>query len=41
MLQEWDQIHPGRVQNILKSLCRVTPSHLLDKDLFDFKKIST
>jgi tRNA 2-thiocytidine biosynthesis protein TtcA len=41
MLQEWDQIHPGRVQNILKSLCRVTPSHLLDKDLFDFKGIST
>jgi len=41
MLQEWDQIHPGRVQNILKSLCRVTPSHLLDSDLFDFKNIST
>lgn len=36
MLQQWDRGHPGRVDNILKSLCRVTPSHLLDRDLFDF-----
>ena len=39
MLQEWDRIHPGRVDNILKSLCRVTPSHLLDRDLFDFSNL--
>ncbi len=36
MLRQWDKSHPGRVDNILKSLCRVTPSHLLDRDLFDF-----
>ena len=36
MLQQWERSHPGRVDNILKSLCQVTPSHLLDRDLFDF-----
>ncbi len=39
MLQQWDRSHPGRVDNILKSLCRVTPSHLLDRDLFDFSDL--
>jgi len=36
MLAQWDQAHPGRIENILGSLCRVTPSHLLDRDLYDF-----
>ena len=39
MLRQWDAAHPGRVDNILKSLCRVTPSHLLDPDLFDFRDV--
>lgn len=39
MLQEWERTHPGRVDNILKSLCQVTPSHLLDRQLFDFTVI--
>ena len=39
MLCDWDQQFPGRVDNILKSLCRVTPSHLLDRDLFDFSSL--
>jgi tRNA 2-thiocytidine biosynthesis protein TtcA len=40
MLREWDASQPGRVENILKSLCAVTPSHLLDRDLFDFSNLS-
>ena len=36
MLREWDRTHPGRVENILNGLCRVTASHLLDPELFDF-----
>ena len=36
MLRQWDDSHPGRVDNILRSLCSVTPSHLLDLELFDF-----
>jgi len=39
MLQQWDRSHPGRVDNILKSLCQVTPSHLLDRELFDFENL--
>ena len=38
MLRDWDCTHPGRVESILNALCRVTPSHLLDRDLFDFGK---
>ena len=39
MLQQWDKSHPGRVDNILKSFCQVTPSHLLDRNLFDFENL--
>ncbi len=41
ILQQWDVAHPGRVENILNSLCKVTPSHLLDRDLFDFDTLSS
>ncbi len=36
MLKEWDSSNPGRVQNIFNALTRVTASHLLDQNLFDF-----
>ena len=36
MLQEWDKKNPGRVWNIFKALANVTPSHLMDRQLFDF-----
>lgn len=36
MLSEWDQLQPGRVANVFKSMSRVTGSHLMDQDLFDF-----
>jgi tRNA 2-thiocytidine biosynthesis protein TtcA len=36
MLVQWDQLYPGRVENVLGSLGRVSTSHLLDRDLFDF-----
>ena len=39
MLAQWDQLYPGRVENVLGSLGRVTPSHLLDRDLFDFRQL--
>ena len=40
MLETWECEHPGRLHNILKSLTRVTPSHLLDRDLYDFASLS-
>ena len=39
MLAQWDQLYPGRVENVLGGLSRVTPSHLLDRDLFDFSAL--
>jgi hypothetical protein len=36
MLRDWEKRFPGRVENIFSSLSRVTPSHLMDRDLFDF-----
>jgi tRNA 2-thiocytidine biosynthesis protein TtcA len=36
MLQEWDKKYPGRAWNIFKALGNVTPSHLMDQQLFDF-----
>lgn len=36
MLREWDKVQPGRVENIARSMSHVTPSHLADRNLFDF-----
>lgn len=41
MLHDWDKEQPGRVINVFKSMTRVTKSHLLDRDLFDFQSLST
>jgi tRNA 2-thiocytidine biosynthesis protein TtcA len=40
MLHEWERQYPGRTEIIFQSLQNVTPSHLLDGDLFDFKNLS-
>ena len=37
MLAQWDAAAPGRVDNIARALRHVTPSHLADGALFDFK----
>ena len=37
MLREWERKHPGRVENMFNALQNVTPSHLLDGTLHDFK----
>ncbi len=40
MLHQWDQINPGRVNNIANAMCNVVPSHLCDTELFDFKGLA-
>ena len=40
MLRGWERDHPGRLNNVLRALTRVTPSHLLDRELFDFAALS-
>lgn len=36
LLRQWEREHPGRVDNVFGALSRVTPSHLMDRTLFDF-----
>lgn len=40
MLREWDRRHPGRVDTIFNSLASVVPSHLLDREQFDFSALA-
>lgn len=40
MLSDWDKQQPGRVSNVFKSMSRITCSHLLDQNLFDFQGLS-
>lgn len=39
LLREWEKKFPGRVETMLTSLQNITPSHLLDMQVFDFKGI--
>jgi tRNA 2-thiocytidine biosynthesis protein TtcA len=39
MLRDWERKHPGRVISIFSALTRVTPSHLMDRKLFDFANL--
>ena len=36
MLLQWDKLAPKRLDSIFAALTRVRPSHLLDRELFDF-----
>ena len=38
MLNNWEKINPGRIENIARAMNNVVPSHLADSELFDFKK---
>ena len=40
MLHDWDRRQPGRLDNMLRALANVVPSHLADRDLFDFTALS-
>jgi tRNA 2-thiocytidine biosynthesis protein TtcA len=39
LLREWEKRHPGRVETMLNSLKHVRPSHLLDREAFDFDRL--
>ena len=40
MLLEWDKKHPGRLDTMFSALKKVSASHLLDSELYDFKGLS-
>jgi len=39
MLTDWEREHPGRSENIFRSIANIAPSQLADNDLFDFKSL--
>ncbi|WP_423186713.1 tRNA 2-thiocytidine(32) synthetase TtcA [Alishewanella sp. d11] len=40
MLQDWDKRFPGRIETMFQAMQNIVPSHLADKNLFDFVAIS-
>lgn len=40
MLQSWDRQFPGRIESIFRAISHITPSHLMDPELFPFKALS-
>lgn len=41
MLSEWEKQTPGRKRTIMRALGNTNPSHLLDRNLFDFSALQT
>jgi tRNA 2-thiocytidine biosynthesis protein TtcA len=41
MLHDWERQHPGRVENVFRSLQNVTLSHLADPLAFDFASLGS
>jgi len=41
MLQDWNNRFPGRLESMFTAMQNVTPSHLADHKLHDFKSLST
>jgi tRNA 2-thiocytidine biosynthesis protein TtcA len=41
LLLEWEKRFPGRIESLFRSVSNVTPSHLMDRELFDFDRFGT
>ncbi|MBU3022843.1 tRNA 2-thiocytidine(32) synthetase TtcA [Aestuariibacter sp. A3R04] len=41
MLQDWNRRFPGRIESMFRALQNVAPSHLADKNLYNFADITT
>jgi tRNA 2-thiocytidine biosynthesis protein TtcA len=41
MLREWERKTPGRTENVFRSLTSIAPSHLADRELFDFAALGS
>jgi tRNA 2-thiocytidine biosynthesis protein TtcA len=39
MLGDWERQHPGRIESIYNAMAKVVPSHLMDRNLFDFSAV--
>ncbi len=39
MIHDWERRHPGRIDNMLRAMGHVVPSHLMDRNLYPFTTI--
>lgn len=40
MLQDWDKRFPGRIETMFQAMQNIVPSHMIDKNLFDFAAVT-
>ncbi|NCW32819.1 MAG: tRNA 2-thiocytidine(32) synthetase TtcA, partial [Betaproteobacteria bacterium] len=40
LLRSWEKQFPGRVDHVFSALARVVPSHLMDREAFDFQSLA-
>ncbi|WNO60966.1 tRNA 2-thiocytidine(32) synthetase TtcA [Rheinheimera sp. MMS21-TC3] len=40
MLTDWDKRFPGRIETMFQSMQNIVPSHMVDRNLFDFANLS-
>jgi len=40
MIREWEQQYPGRIDNMFTAMGNITPSHLMDRNLYPFTTIT-
>ncbi|NDI23081.1 MAG: tRNA 2-thiocytidine(32) synthetase TtcA, partial [Betaproteobacteria bacterium] len=40
LLRSWERQFPGRVDHVFSALARVVPSHLMDREAFDFQSLA-
>ncbi len=41
LLREWEKRFPGRVESVFTSMANITPSHMLDRDRFNFLELAS
>ena len=41
LIREWERKFPGRIDNIFNAMGRITPSHLMDRNLYPFATLQT
>ena len=41
MLNQWDRQFPGRIESMFRATQNIVPSHMVDKELFDFQTLTT
>jgi tRNA 2-thiocytidine biosynthesis protein TtcA len=41
MLHDWEREHPGRIENMFRATTSIAPSHLADRQLFDFAALGS